>query len=41
MWVDLYLNRELQWERRNVRSWIVDRPFYSPPRRRATPPPLR
>ena len=41
MWVDLYLHRELQWERRNLRSWIVDRPFYSPPRRRATPPPLR
>ncbi len=40
-WVDLYLHRELQWERRNVRSWIVERPFYLPARRRATPPPLR
>ena len=37
-WVDLYLHRELQWERRNVRSWIVERPFYLPARRRATPP---
>jgi aminomethyltransferase len=41
LWVDLYLHRELQWERRNVRSWIVERPFYFPARRRATPPPLR
>ena len=40
-WVDLYLHRELQWERRNVRSWIVPRPFYAPARRRALPPPLR
>ena len=40
-WVDLYLHRELQWERRNVRSWIVPRPFYAPARRRAMPPPLR
>ena len=40
-WLDLYLHRELQWERRNVRSWIVERPFYAPSRRRATPPPLR
>ena len=34
LWVDLYLNRELRWERRNVRAWIVDRPFYLPARRR-------
>ena len=40
-WVDLYLHRELHWERRNVRSWIVPRPFYAPARRRALPPPLR
>ena len=38
LWVDLYLNRELHWERRNVRAWIVERPFYLPARRRATPP---
>lgn len=37
-WVDMYLQRELQWERRNVRAWIVERPFYDPARRRATPP---
>ena len=37
-WVDMYLQRELQWERRNVRAWIVERPFYLPARRRATPP---
>jgi aminomethyltransferase len=38
LWVDLYLQRELRWERRNVRAWIVDRPFFLPDRRRATPP---
>lgn len=38
LWVDLYLNRDLHWERRNVRAWIVERPFYLPARRRATPP---
>lgn len=38
LWVDLYLNRELHWERRNVRAWIVERPFYLPARRRQTPP---
>jgi aminomethyltransferase len=41
LWVDLYLHRELQWERRNVRCKIVERPFYLPARRRATPPPER
>ena len=34
----MYLQRELHWERRNVRAWIVDRPFFLPDRRRATPP---
>ena len=40
-WVDMYLQRELRWERRNVRAWIVERPFFLPDRRRATPPVLR
>jgi len=37
LWVEIYLNRELMWERRMVRARIVERPFFSPDRRRATP----
>jgi aminomethyltransferase len=37
-WVDIYLHRELQWERRTARAWIVERPFYAPERRLLTPP---
>jgi aminomethyltransferase len=38
VWADIYLNRELVWERRLVRARVVERPFYAPERRRATPP---
>ena len=38
VWADIYLNRELVWERRMARAVVVERPFYSPERRRATPP---
>jgi aminomethyltransferase len=38
VWVDIYLNRELLWERRMCRARIVERPFFAPERRRATPP---
>ncbi len=37
IWADIYLNRELTWERRMVRARVVERPFFAPPRRRATP----
>ncbi|MFI4890433.1 MAG: aminomethyltransferase family protein [Steroidobacterales bacterium] len=37
LWVDIYLNRELVWERRMCRAVVVDRPFLAPDRRRATP----
>ena len=40
-WVDIYLHRELAWERRMERAWPVERPFYAPARRKATPPPDR
>jgi aminomethyltransferase len=40
-WVDIYLHRELSWERRMERAWPVERPFYAPERRKATPPPDR
>ena len=38
LWADIYLNRELVWERRMVPARVVERPFFAPPRRRATPP---
>jgi aminomethyltransferase len=37
-WVDIYLNREMLWERRMERAWEVPRPFFAPQRRKATPP---
>ena len=38
VWAEIYLNRELVWERRMARAQIVERPFFAPERRRATPP---
>ena len=38
VWAEIYVNRELVWERRMARARVVPRPFYAPPRRRATPP---
>ena len=38
VWADIYLNRELVWERRMVRAQVVERPFFAPERRRLTPP---
>jgi aminomethyltransferase len=38
IWADIYLNRELVWERRMCRAQVVERPFFAPDRRRATPP---
>jgi len=38
VWAEIYLNRELVWERRMARAQVVERPFFSPERRRATPP---
>lgn len=38
VWAEIYLNRELVWERRMARARIVARPFFSPERRRLTPP---
>lgn len=38
VWAEIYLNRELQWERRMSHAEVVLRPFYAPQRRRATPP---
>ena len=38
LWAEIYLNRELVWERRMARTRVVERPFFAPERRRATPP---
>jgi aminomethyltransferase len=38
VWAEIYLNRELTWERRMVRGNVVERPFFAPARRRAVPP---
>ena len=38
LWADIYLQRELVWERRMVPARVVDRPFFAPARRRAMPP---
>jgi aminomethyltransferase len=38
VWAEIYLNRELVWERRMARALVVERPFFTPERRRATPP---
>jgi len=36
-WVDIYVHRELRWDRRMERAWPVERPFFAPERRKATP----
>jgi len=38
VWAEIYLNRELVWERRMSRAVVVERPFFAPNRRRSTPP---
>ena len=38
VWADIYLNRELVWERRMAAAIVVERPFFAPERRRLTPP---
>ena len=38
LWAEIYLNRELVWERRMSGARVVERPFFAPERRRATPP---
>jgi aminomethyltransferase len=38
VWAEIYLNRELVWERRMAGALVVERPFFAPARRRATRP---
>jgi aminomethyltransferase len=38
VWAEIYLNRELVWERRMARAQVAEKPFFAPERRRSTPP---
>lgn len=38
LWAEIYAERELQYEKMMVRARISPRPFFDPPRRKATPP---
>ena len=40
-WADIYLHRELRWERRMEKAWPVKRPFFAPERSKMTPAPDR
>ncbi len=39
LWTEIYVNKELKWDKVTVRCRIAERPFLNPPRRRATPAP--
>jgi aminomethyltransferase len=38
VWVEIYYQREMHWSRAMARATVVDKPFWFPPRRSATPP---
>jgi aminomethyltransferase len=38
IWAEIYLCRELVWERRMRKAKVVPKPFFAPERRRVTPP---
>ncbi len=37
LWAEIYLCRELLWERRVARATVVEKPFFTPERRKVTP----
>lgn len=37
VWAEIYLCRELQWERRVARAKVVEKPFFAPERRKVVP----
>ena len=37
LWAEIYLNKELKWDKVSAHCRVVERPFFNPPRRRATP----
>jgi aminomethyltransferase len=40
VWVEIYYQREMHWSRAMAKATVVDKPFWFPPRRSATPPGL-
>lgn len=38
LWVEIYYQREMHWSRAMAEATVVDKPFWDPPRKRATPP---
>jgi len=38
VWVEIYYQREMHWSRAMAEATVVDKPFWFPPRRSATPP---
>ena len=38
LWVEIYYQREMHWSRVMSKATVVDKPFWFPPRRSATPP---
>ena len=40
VWVEIYYQREMHWSRMVAKAEVVDKPFWFPKRRGATPPGL-
>jgi len=38
LWVEVYVQKELKWDKVMARATVVARPFFDPPRRKVTPP---
>jgi aminomethyltransferase len=38
VWVEIYYQREMHWYREIAKATVLDKPFWMPPRRSATPP---
>jgi aminomethyltransferase len=38
VWVEVFYQREMHWSRQMAKATVVDKPFWSPARRSATPP---
>ena len=38
VWVEIYYQREMHWNREMAKATVVEKPFWFPPRRGATPP---
>ena len=40
IWAEIYYQKELRYYRKMARCKVLDKPFWTPPRARATPPAL-